>query len=33
MTKWEKFFGEKIKEIAKEKIVIDIGGGKALLKN
>ena len=27
MTKWEKFFDEKIKEIAKEKVVIDIGGG------
>ncbi len=27
MTKWEKFFDEKIKEIAKEKIVFDIGGG------
>ncbi len=27
MTKWEKFFDEKIREIAKEKIVFDIGGG------
>ena len=27
MTKWEKFFDEKIKEIAKEKIIIDVGGG------
>ncbi len=27
MTKWEKFFDEKIKEIAKGKIVFDIGGG------
>lgn len=27
MTKWEKFFDEKIKEIAKEKNIIDIGGG------
>lgn len=28
MTKWEKFFDEKIKEIAKEKNILDIGGGK-----
>ena len=27
MTKWESFFDEKIKEIAKEKEVLDIGGG------
>ncbi len=27
MTKWEKFFDDKIKEIAKEKNVLDIGGG------
>ena len=27
MTKWEKFFEEKIKEIAKEKIILDVGGG------
>lgn len=27
MTKWEKFFDEKIKEIAKCKVVYDIGGG------
>jgi len=27
MTKWDKFFDEKIKEIAKEKEVLDIGGG------
>ncbi|XOB42197.1 MAG: class I SAM-dependent methyltransferase [Candidatus Nealsonbacteria bacterium] len=28
MTKWEKFFDEKIKEIAQQKIVFDIGGSK-----
>lgn len=27
MTKWDKFFNEKIKEIAKEKEILDIGGG------
>ena len=27
MTKWDKFFDEKIKEIAKEKNILDIGGG------
>lgn len=27
MTKWDKFFDEKIKEIAKEKEILDIGGG------
>lgn len=27
MTKWEKFFDQKIKEIAKEKVVFDVGGG------
>ena len=27
MTKWERFFDEKIKEIAKGKTVFDIGGG------
>jgi len=27
MTKWEKFFDEKIKEIANEKEILDIGGG------
>lgn len=27
MTKWEKFFEEKIKEIAKEKDILDIGSG------
>jgi len=27
MTKWEKFFDKKIKEIAKEKNVLDIGSG------
>lgn len=27
MTKWEKFFDEKIREIAKEKNILDIGGG------
>lgn len=27
MTNWDKFFDEKIKEIAKEKNIIDIGGG------
>ena len=27
MTKWDKFFEEKIREIAKEKNVLDIGGG------
>lgn len=32
MTKWEKFFDEKIKEISKEKIVFDIGGGKRFQK-
>ncbi len=32
MTKWEKFFDEKIKEIAKEKIIIDIGGGRRFSK-
>lgn len=32
MTKWETFFDEKIKEIAKEKTVIDIGGGRGFIK-
>jgi len=27
MSKWEEFFDDKIKEIAKEKNVLDIGGG------
>lgn len=27
MTKWQKFFDEKIREIAKEKVVFDVGGG------
>ena len=27
MTKWERFFEEKIKEIAREKDILDIGGG------
>jgi len=27
MTKWDKFFERKIKEIAKEKNILDIGGG------
>ncbi|MBU1255991.1 MAG: class I SAM-dependent methyltransferase [Patescibacteria group bacterium] len=27
MIKWEKFFDDKIKEIAKEKKILDIGGG------
>jgi len=27
MTKWGKFFDKKIKEIAKENIILDIGGG------
>lgn len=33
MTKWEKFFDEKIKEIAKCKVVYDIGGGKKFQKD
>ncbi len=33
MTKWEKFFDEKIKEIAKEKVILDIGGGERFQKN
>lgn len=33
MTKWDKFFDEKIKEIAKEKVVYDIGGGKRFQKD
>ncbi|MDO8265164.1 MAG: methyltransferase domain-containing protein [Candidatus Parcubacteria bacterium] len=32
MTKWDKFFDEKIREIAKEKIIRDIGGGVAFKK-
>ena len=32
MTKWEKFFDEKIKEIAKGKIVYDIGGAERFQK-
>ena len=27
MTKWDKFFDKKIREIAKEKEILDIGGG------
>jgi len=27
MTKWDKFFDEKIREIAQEKNILDIGGG------
>jgi ubiquinone/menaquinone biosynthesis C-methylase UbiE len=27
MNKWDKFFDEKIKEISKEKTILDIGGG------
>lgn len=27
MTKWERFFEDKIREIAKEKNILDIGGG------
>lgn len=27
MTRWEKFFEEKIREIAREKHILDIGGG------
>lgn len=30
--KWEKFFEQKIKEIAKEKIILDVGGGKKFQK-
>lgn len=33
MTRWEKFFDQKIKEIAKEKTVFDIGAGKRFQKN
>lgn len=32
MTQWEKFFDEKIKEIAKEKTILDVGGGKKFQK-
>jgi SAM-dependent methyltransferase len=33
MTNWEIFFNKKIKEIAKEKIVRDLGGGHPFQKN
>ncbi|MCP6719473.1 MAG: class I SAM-dependent methyltransferase [Patescibacteria group bacterium] len=33
MTKWERFFDEKIKEIAKEKVIRDIGGGSPFQKD
>lgn len=33
MTKWERFFDEKIKEIAKEEVIFDIGGGQRFQKN
>ena len=32
MTKWENFFDQKVKEIAKEKVVFDIGGGRRFQK-
>ena len=32
MTKWGKFFDKKIKEIAREKIILDIGGGSGFTK-
>ena len=32
MTEWEKFFDQKIKEIAKEKTVLDVGGGRPFQK-
>lgn len=32
MTEWEKFFDQKIKEIAKEKIVLNVGGGRPFQK-
>lgn len=33
MTKWENFFDQKIKEIAKCKVIYDIGGGKKFQKD
>lgn len=33
MTDWEKFFEQKIKEIAEAKEVLDVGGGKKFQKS
>ena len=32
MTEWDKFFDEKIKLIAKSKVILDAGGGGGPLK-